>query len=57
MWCVRVGGVVMIKEFYSPVEVANILGVHVKTIRRHLRENVITGQKIGGSWKVSKEEL
>lgn len=45
------------KELYSPHEVAKILDVHVKTVRRYLRDGTIIGQKIGGSWKVSSEEL
>ena len=34
-----------------------ILDVHVKTVRRYLRDGTVKGQKIGGSWKVSKEVL
>ncbi|XMB66706.1 helix-turn-helix domain-containing protein [Mycoplasmatota bacterium zrk1] len=45
------------KELYSPQEVAKILDVHVKTVRRYLRAGTIKGQKIGGSWKVSSDEL
>jgi len=45
------------KDFYSPKEVAQILGVHEKTVRRYLRDGDILGQKIGGNWKVSKEVL
>ena len=45
------------KDFYSPKEVARILNVHVKTVRRYLRDGTIKGQKIGGSWKVSAEEI
>ncbi|XMB85291.1 helix-turn-helix domain-containing protein [Mycoplasmatota bacterium WC44] len=45
------------KELFSPQEVAMILDVHVKTVRRYLRDGTLKGIKIGGSWKVSLEEL
>lgn len=45
------------KDLFSPQEVAEILGVHVKTVRRYLRDGTIRGQKNGGSWKVSQEVL
>lgn len=45
------------KDLFSPLEVAGILDIHVKTVRRYLRDETIKGIKIGGSWKVSKEEL
>lgn len=50
------GGVVM-KDFYSPKEVSQILNIHEKTVRRYLRDGVLKGQKLGGNWKVSKEVL
>lgn len=45
------------KTYFSPKEVANILNVHEKTIRRYLRDGVLKGQKLGGSWKISNEVL
>lgn len=45
------------KELFSPGEVANILDIHVKTVRRYLRDKTLKGIKVGGSWKISKEEL
>jgi len=45
------------KKLYSPLEVVDILGIHVKTVRRLLRDGTLKGVKIGGSWKISKEEL
>lgn len=45
------------KELFSPQEVADVLDIHVKTVRRYLRDGTLNGIKIGGSWKVSKEEL
>lgn len=45
------------KEMYSPQEVAEILDIHVKTVRRYLRDGTIMGQKIGGSWKIPLDEI
>ncbi|MCK5762020.1 MAG: helix-turn-helix domain-containing protein [Candidatus Izimaplasma sp.] len=45
------------KELLSPGEVASILDIHVKTVRRYLRDKTLKGIKVGGSWKISKEEL
>ena len=45
------------KKLFSPGEVANILDIHVKTVRRYLRDGTLKGIKIGGSWKISEEEL
>lgn len=47
------------KEFYSPREVAEILGVDIYTVRRWLREETLTGIKIGKGkhWRISHSEL
>ena len=45
------------KDFYTPKDVAGILNVHEKTVRKYLRDGVIKGQKLGGSWKISKDVL
>jgi len=45
------------KEIYSPQEVAEMLDVHVKTVRRYLSNGTIIGNKIGGCWKISTEEI
>lgn len=45
------------KKLFSPGEVANLLDIHVKTVRRYLRDGTLKGIKIGGSWKISEEEL
>lgn len=45
------------KEMYSPQEVAKILDVHVKTVRRYLRDGTLMGQKVGGAWKIPASEI
>lgn len=43
--------------FYAPQEVAQILGIHVKTVRKYLRTATVKGQKIGRSGKGSLRSL
>ena len=45
------------KDFYTPKDVAGILDIHEKTVRRYLRDGVIEGQKLDGNWKISKDTL
>jgi len=44
---------------YSPKEVSEILGVHIYTVRRWLRDETINGVKIGEGkhWRVTQSEL
>lgn len=45
------------KEFYSPQEIANMLGVTRKTIYNWIVDNNINAVKIGRSWRISHQEL
>jgi len=47
----------MVKEYYTVREMAEILGLHEKTVQRYIREGQIKAQKIGKSWRVTKEDL
>ncbi len=38
-------------------EVAEVLGQHVKTVRRHIQEGRLAAVKIGGEWRVREEDL
>ena len=38
-------------------EVAEILQIHEKTVKKWLREGKIQGIKLGKSWRIEKEEL
>ncbi len=42
---------------YKLKDLMNMLGVSERTIRRHLKNNVIKGTKIGGVWRFSDEQL
>ena len=44
-------------EIITPSQVAEILKIHVKTVYRLVREGVITGNRIGRSWRFSKNRI
>ena len=44
-------------EILTLEEVAEKLKLSEQTVRRYLRENKITGFKLGNSWRVKEEEL
>lgn len=44
-------------EILTPSQVAELLKIHVKTVYRLAREGVITGNRIGRSWRFSKNHI
>ena len=44
-------------EIITPSEVAELLKIHVKTVYRLAREGVIAGNRIGRSWRFSKNHI
>jgi len=44
-------------EILTLEEVAEKLKISEQTVRRYLRENKITGFKLGNNWRVKEEEL
>jgi len=44
-------------EFLDTKQVANILGLHYKTVARMLREGRLPASKIGKEWRVSRTDL
>lgn len=44
-------------EIITPSQVAEILKIHVKTVYRLAREGIITGNRIGRSWRFSKNNI
>lgn len=42
---------------YDLKETANILGVTTRTVMSYIYADKLKAQKIGGKWKVSKENL
>jgi excisionase family DNA binding protein len=44
-------------EILTPLQVAKLLKIHVKTVYRLVREGAITGKRIGRSWRFSREHI
>ncbi len=45
------------KGLFTVKEVAEVLGVHPRTVRRYLQEGVLKGKKIGGQWRFTMEDI
>lgn len=45
------------KGFYSPDEVAELLGLHVRTVRRYIREGRLGAKRIGKQYRIAAAEL
>ena len=43
--------------FYSAEQVAGMLGLHVKTVQRYIREGLLPASRIGKRWRVSARDL
>ena len=44
-------------HFYSVERIAQMLGIHPKTIQRYIREGKLRATKIGKSWRVTGHDL
>ena len=47
----------MNETYYSAEQVADQLGMHVKTILRYIREGLLPASRIGKRWRVSARDL
>ena len=45
------------KEYYNINELATITSLTTRTLRNHLRQGTLTGEKIDGTWTFSSEDL
>lgn len=45
------------REVLTPKEAADYLSIHVRTVYRLVKNGVIPGRKIGGSWRFQKHAL
>lgn len=45
------------KEFYSPDEVAELLDVHVRTVRRFIRDGKLKASRVGKQYRVASSDL
>jgi excisionase family DNA binding protein len=53
----RRGGVFMVEKMYSKKEVAELLGVTVRTIENYINAGLITGVRIGSRWRFPESEI
>lgn len=47
----------MHEKYYDAEKVAEILGLHVKTVHRYIREGKLRGHKVGKGWRISGHDL
>jgi len=47
----------MSESYYSPEQVAEKLGMHVKTIQRYIRTGMLPATRIGNRWRVLEGDL
>lgn len=45
------------KDFYSPDEVAELLNLHVRTVRRYIREGRLKASRIGKQYRIAASDL
>lgn len=45
------------KPFYSIYEAADVLGVHERTIRYHIKDGSLIAGKAGKQWRIAKADL
>jgi len=46
-----------LRSYISVRDAARQIGIHEESLRRLLRQGSPTGEKIGGQWFISKEQL
>ena len=44
------------KDIYTIKELAQYWGVHPNTVRRWISENLLKANKLGGTWRITKEQ-
>ena len=47
----------MNKDLYSIVEVAQLLGLHVKTVRNYIREGRLQSTRVGKQYRIARADL
>jgi len=46
-----------LEEIITPIEVASLLRIHVKTVYRLAEEGLIPGKRIGRSWRFRRSSV
>ncbi|MEX2132355.1 MAG: helix-turn-helix domain-containing protein, partial [Pseudohongiellaceae bacterium] len=47
----------MTKDLYTVQEVADLLGLHVKTVRNYVRDGRLPGTRIGKQYRIGRADL
>lgn len=47
----------MVKDLYSIVEVAELLGLHVKTVRNYIHEGRLKHTRVGKQYRIARADL
>ncbi len=45
------------KPYLVPAEAADLLGLSLRTVMRHLASGTIPGKKLGGRWRIRRVDL
>ena len=45
------------KEAFTVPEIAELTGLHVRTIQARLRDGTLSGKRLGGTWKIYRDSL
>lgn len=45
------------KEAFTVPEVAELTGLHVRTIQARLRDGTLQGKRLGGTWRIYRDSL
>lgn len=45
------------KEAFTVPEIAELTGLHVRTIQARLRDGTLQGKRLGGTWRIYRDSL
>ena len=45
------------RAMLRPLEVADLLDLHINTVYRLFKKNIVPAFKLGGSWRIYKKDL
>jgi excisionase family DNA binding protein len=48
--------VFLLNEFFTVEQFAQMLDMHPRTVRRYIRDGQLKGNKVGGEWRIRKED-
>ena len=46
-----------LRAMLRPLEVADLLDLHINTVYRLFKKNIVPAFKLGGSWRIYKKDL